>query len=271
MGKKSAPPPPDYQAIAVNQGEVNKDTAVYNANLNRVNQIGPNGSSTWTLRPGADPKNPQPGDYTQTIALTPDQQRLQTAVDSNLAQAGETMLPRVNQALGQNFDTSKLQNIDDLQAVRDAVYSRMQPQLANNRSAAETRLLNSGIEKGTEAWNRAQRTLGQNENDAIMQSVLAGSDEQTRLQGVRQGQVQEQAYLRQLPLNELNALRSGAQVQSPQFGGYYTGSQAAAPNIYGAAQDSFQAGLGATNAYNAAAGNNAQAGASVAAAVIAAY
>lgn len=38
-----------------------------------------------------------------------------------------------------------------------------------------------------------------------------------------------QAYLRQLPLNEANALRSGGQVQGPQFGSYYTNNAAAAP------------------------------------------
>ena len=34
--------------------------------------------------------------------------------------------------------------------------------------------------------------------------------------------MQTQAYLRSLPLNEINALRTGSQVQGPQFGQYYT-------------------------------------------------
>lgn len=69
MAGGSAPPAPDYAALTKQQGEENRNTANFNANLNRVNQVGPNGSSTWSLRPGADPNNPQPGDYIQTVSL----------------------------------------------------------------------------------------------------------------------------------------------------------------------------------------------------------
>lgn len=39
-------------------------------------QIGPTGSQSWSLRPGADPKNPQAGDYIVTTSLSPEQQKL---------------------------------------------------------------------------------------------------------------------------------------------------------------------------------------------------
>ena len=75
MGKSKAPPPPDYEAAAIAQGAAERDTAQYNNAANRVDQVGPQGSSTWSMRPGADPNNPQPGDYTQTTTLSADQQR----------------------------------------------------------------------------------------------------------------------------------------------------------------------------------------------------
>jgi hypothetical protein len=51
----------------------------------------------------------------------------------------------------------------------------------------------------------------------------------------RQQSIQEQAYLRSLPLNEANALRSGGQVQGPQFSSYYTGGQSQAAPMFDAA------------------------------------
>ena len=53
--------------------------------------------------------------------------------------------------------------------------------------------------------------------------------------------LQEQDYLRNQPLNMLNALRSGNQVTMPQFGNVSGGSQIQAAPIYAAANDQFNA------------------------------
>jgi len=50
----------------------------------------------------------------------------------------------------------------------------------------------------------------------------------------RSQQIQEQAYLRQLPLNEINALRTGSQAIMPQFQSY-TGANIAPPPLFDAA------------------------------------
>jgi len=70
-------------------------------------------------------------------------------------------------------------------------------------------------------------------------------------QGLRGQAMQEQAYLRNLPMNELNALRSGNQVQQPQFGGFSQQATTAGPDMLGAAQGQYNAALGANNAQNA--------------------
>lgn len=63
--------------------------------------------------------------------------------------------------------------------------------------------------------------------------------------------IQEQAYLRNLPLNELNALRTGNQVGMPQFPGYAQQATTAGPDILGATNAGYQAQLGAYNAQQA--------------------
>lgn len=111
MGKSSAPPPPDYEAAAVAQGQANKDTAKFNAGANRVTQITPQGSSTWTIRPGADPDNPQPGDYIQTTQLSPEQQSIydQTAgIDNALLGTASRQLGRVDATFNSPLDLSSL-------------------------------------------------------------------------------------------------------------------------------------------------------------------
>ena len=111
MGKSSAPPPPDYAAAAVAQGQANKDTAKFNAGANRVTQIAPQGSSTWTIRPGADLDNPQPGDYIQTTQLSPEQQSIydQTAaIDNALLGTASRQLGRVDATFNSPLDLSSL-------------------------------------------------------------------------------------------------------------------------------------------------------------------
>lgn len=306
MGKPSAPPPPDYAALAQQQGIENRDTANFNTNLNRADQITPYGSMTWTMKPGADPQNPQPGDYIQTMTLSPEQQKLldsQNAISQSYADTAQAGLSRVGEAMATPFNTSNLpalrtagsytapnQQIDtsglndisgdyaqQRQAVQDAIMSRANTSLDANENAMRTRLINQGVEQGSDAWNREMQIAGQNRNDAIMQAILAGGQEQSRLAGLdlakrgqlyseaannasfgnqaalqqfqaglqgagfdnqaRQQAIQEQAYLRQLPINETNALRTGAQVTGPQFSSYYTGGSAQAAPVYQAGQD----------------------------------
>jgi len=70
-------------------------------------------------------------------------------------------------------------------------------------------------------------------------------------QANRASALQEQAYIQDRPLNLVNALRSGAQVQSPQFQSYYNQGQTSGPNYSGAVQQQYDADLGAVNASNA--------------------
>ena len=87
------------------------------------------------------------------------------------------------------------------------------------------------------------------QNDFAEQQARFGMDTQSR-----QDDISQQAYLRQLPLNELNALRMGTQIQNPQFQGFQGQSVAPAPMMQ-AANAQYNAALDASNAKNAASGN----------------
>lgn len=109
--KPDAPPAPDYAAAAAAQGTANRETAIANNAMNRVNQYSPQGSSTWTLRPGADPNNPQVGDYTQTVSLSPGQQALydyNERLNTQLMEMAGGQLTRVNDAFNSPVSTAGL-------------------------------------------------------------------------------------------------------------------------------------------------------------------
>lgn len=84
MGGKAKPPaPPDPVALANAQASANQQTAAQQQKLNMVGSVGPNGSVTWS----ADPN--QPGGFTQTTSLNPDQQAIyDTANRLTLQQLG---------------------------------------------------------------------------------------------------------------------------------------------------------------------------------------
>ena len=60
-----------------------------------------------------------------------------------------------------------------MQSVQDALMSRLQPTQDRDQSQLRRRLLNSGIEVGTDAYNREMALQGQKQNDARMQAVIA--------------------------------------------------------------------------------------------------
>lgn len=293
MGKSKAPPPPDYAALAAQQGQESRETAQYDNAINRVDQFTPEGSITWTIRPGADPENPKPGDYIQTTQYSPEQQALydqDNRISQSFMNTAQTGLDRVAGAIGSDFDTSGLGQLDtslDTQnlpaltmggedarkRVSDAILSRINPELDRQENSLRSRLLNSGIEQGTDAWNTELERMDRSRTDAAVQADLAGGTEQSRMAQLEQqirGQLfgeeaaastfanqsrsqglEEQAWLRQLPINEVNALRTGSQVQSPNFSGYYTGGGASPSNVYQAGSDAYGASVNATNAANA--------------------
>lgn len=108
MGKSKpkAPAAPDPTQVAAAQTQQNKDTAIANAALNRIDQVTPWGSLTYT-QSGVD-ANGIPK-YTQNVNLSPEQQKLlqsDNQISQALADLGLSQLGNVSNTLGQQFNYS---------------------------------------------------------------------------------------------------------------------------------------------------------------------
>ena len=252
MGKSdSAPPAPDYTASAQATAQGNLDAARANIAANRVNQVTPYGSLNYNIS-GADPYgNPT---WTATQSLAPDQQKLldiQNQLSIGTGQLGQQGLGYVQNMISQPFDTSSLPStgFNAGQSYQDAYMQRLKPQIEQGREALSTQLANSGIPVGSEAYKRAMMTQGQKENDLLAAATTQGFN--TGLAANQQG-FNQLAYQRNEPINTLNAVRSGAQVQSPSFVNPAMQANTAGADLLGATQMGYNAQLGASNAQNAA-------------------
>ena len=239
MGKSvSTPPAPDYTQAA-------EATAAGN----RVNQVTPYGNLTYTEGP-LDTKGNQT--WTANVSLSPEQRQLldiQNKTSLGLGELQNQGLGYVKNMIASPFDTSNLPKIG-INAGEDMTQSimrRLQPNIDMQNKQFETRMINQGIPVGSEAYNNARRVLDQQQNDLLTSSVIQGT--QTGLQANQQG-FNQLGYIRNEPINTLNAVRSGSQVTNPSFV-----STAAGPDYLGAAQSGYNAQLAGANAQNAA--NNA--------------
>ena len=267
----------------------NLKLAQVNAQANRINQYNPYGSLEYSYNENA----PGGGQWTQTTKLNPLAQQtldkqMQMDLDyANTAQAG------LNKARGTlenpELDFSKLPELQglDLSALpgapvnagttaQQAIMSRLQPTLTQSENELAQRLANQGITLGSEAYNREMQLAAQRRNDLELQAAREGIsldqaarlnalNEQNMLYGnradMRSRLLNEQILQKDRPLNLINALRTGAQVQNPTFQPYsqqglvqqggVTQANVAGPDLVRAGQLEYQQGLDAYNAQQA--------------------
>src|SRR5580765_4384042 len=233
MGGKSADPP-DYTKAAQQTAEGNLEMARSATMANRPTQITPFGESTWYNTPGTD-------EWVQDISLDPDTQAAlesQQDVTRYMSDLGTKYMGRVEEGMDkpyadlgpveqQNLGAMPELGFGAVQEIQDAMMQRLNPGLQKQRSAAQQRLASQGITLGSEAENDIQGQLNESENAANREALLSamgaygditGRQLQGRQQGMaeyaqrqqtRQQQLQEEAYKRGLPLNELNAILRG--------------------------------------------------------------
>ncbi len=250
-GGSGSAPTLNAASAAEAQGQASRDASLFDTYLNRPDQVTPQGTLRWTLKPGADPKNPQPGDWVQTTALNETGQQLYDAdqqLQLGLSGAGQSALDRVNSTLNQPLDTSGLAQMGQVsdfngaerQRIEDALLARLNPGFAQDEEAMRSRTLNTGFELGSEGSQREQFRLDQAKNDARLAAIAQAGGEAERLSNIsrsnatfqnqsRQQGLQEILAERALPLNELNSIRNGTQIQQPQFSPVSQSNTAAAP------------------------------------------
>ena len=205
---------------------------------------------------------------TVTTTLSPEQQKLydqQTNIGTQLNDLAARGIGYVDQASSKPIDQSTLPSLNtglalspDAVALRDkitnAYMQRLQPMLDQQRSAMDTKLANQGITMGSQAWGADQDSFNRGLNDQRIAALLAGDQEQqnqfnrgltsaTFGNQARQQAIQEADYFKNQPLNMLNALRSGNQVNMPQFSNWSGGAAIQAAPIYQATADQYQAAL----------------------------
>jgi hypothetical protein len=213
---------------------------------------------TAPIRPELESFRTSGEKWSQTMRLTPE---AQSALDQQLAlnrKYGEVANLGFDRARtifeNPELDTSLLPEraINVGQTAQQALMARLQPQLMQQEESMRARLANQGIGLGSEAYGREQALAGQRRNDLELQAALQGINLD---QANRSAALQEQAYLQDRPLNLINALRTGNQVQAPQFQQFAQQATTAGPDILGATNAQYQAAVDATNAQNAAFGN----------------
>jgi len=250
----SAPAPPDYAGAAQQTAQGNIDAARQATAANRVNQVTPYGNLNYAIT-GADPYgNPT---WTATQTLSPAQQQLldyQNQTSIGLGRLAGQGLGYVENMLQTPFDTSKLPStgFNPSQTYQEAYMQRLAPQLQMGREQLAQDLANKGIDIGSKAYENAMRMQAQRENDLLLGATTQGFGVG---QQARQTALQEQAYLRNEPLNTLSAVRTGAQVQGPQFVNSAQQATTAGPDILGAAKMRYNAQMGDFNARQAAQAN----------------
>ncbi len=128
-------------------------------------------------------------------------------------------------------------------AMRESILANMlqrqNPQWDRERASIETQLANQGIVAGSEAWKRGMDDFTRSRNDMRLAMDQQAGNEMSRMwqmqdanraravnemssqwqmQGTdRDRAMNEMVQQRQIPLNELAAMLSGGQVQSPTF------------------------------------------------------
>jgi hypothetical protein len=264
MGGSSPPPPTPPQETSAAQTGANISTAIANNMMQNANLIGADGSTQTTNQTGTYTfKDPYTGisydipTFTRTEALSPIRQQTLTQnnqANLNLATLGantsEQLIGNMQKQLtaadlGPRPELGQLRTSYDTEFTADrgrteeALFSRLNPKLQQDRAALETQLSNQGIKLGSAAYDRAMGNFGQQSNDARMAAILASGQEQSRLADLarqsagfgnaaqmdqynaglsgRAQQMQEAFALDNQPINKAMALASGTQVANPQF------------------------------------------------------
>lgn len=273
MGK-DAPDPPDYEAVAYQQAQAEKEALAYQNQVNRPTQVTPWGTSKWTI-------DPETGESTQNVTLDPvDQQALdyQQQTGRDLSRTAANLTGRVAGDLSNPVDYGNFRNYGELddfdtrrQTAEDAAYgratSRLDPYWDQKQQEMEVKLMSQGLVPGDEAYDNAMGNLNRAQNDAYAlaqaDSVAAGraeSDLAFRQElgtaefdnTTRQSQIAEELQRRGWTINEINALISGRSVGMPEIPEFSSSGRYQAPDLMGAAQAGYQGELDQYNSEQAA-------------------
>ena len=263
MGSKSsAPATPDYVGAANAQGAANLTAAQQTGVLSNPNVTSPYGNQavSYTNIPNPDGTGAPFLQPNVTQTLTPQAQ--QTLNAQQQVQTGEANLGLQGLNTAQNVMSTPFSysgpsvqtgvNTSGVAAMpvnagttgQQAIESRLAPLQARQMQTQQTALANQGLVPGDEAYTNAMTDFTNQQNDAQQQAALNGigldmsANNQGYSQALQSGQfgntAQQQSLTQALsmynqPLNEINSLMSGSQIQTPQFQSYTGANVTPAP------------------------------------------
>lgn len=233
MDAPDPPPAPDPRVVAEAQTKSNRETAIANANLNRYNQYGPQGSVEWKVVGTNEDGTPR---YEQNTTYSQGEQQVYDtglALRQKMGDIGTSSADRLGNILQQDFRVDPAVE----QKLYDMGRQRLDPRFEQQRQSLEQQLANKGISMGSEAYDRAMGQFGQTQNDAYNNLALGG----------REQAYKEAVFERQNPFNEVNALMSGSQVANPWLGPQQQTNQANT-DVAGIENQAFQNRMGIYNA-----------------------
>jgi hypothetical protein len=223
-----------------------------------------------------------PDTWSSQIELSDTGQKLLDSYNKTslgLADLQGTAMDRVRDTMATPFDTSGLIDInsqtgmDAWDKATDLIRQRQNPEFDRQQAALDAKLANQGLTQGSEGWGIGQTQFGKTRNDADIAAQMAGLQAQNQFFGQaiqgNQATLQQRNFLRSIPLNELNALRTGSQVTNPTFSTPGQQGQTSGPDLLGATKSQYDAQVGNVNAQNAQTASNTQAGVGLAASALA--
>lgn len=215
----SAPPTPDLSGAA-------KQTALSQMS----NEVTPYGERLFS------PSATAPSGFQSNITLAPQAQQTldqQMQLSNQMGNLAEGQIGNVNKTYGTPMDLSSVQGVAD--KAYGAMTARLDPQWNARQQQQETQLRNQGLVPGGEAYTNSMRDFSNARNDAYQQANLGAISTMPQTYQLATSQYQQ-------PLNQLNAIRTGAQIQNPQFSPPLPGA-----NYLGAAQSQAQYNQGLYN------------------------
>ena len=253
MKKAKAPKAPDYTALA-NQQSAN-DIKNWNMGLDasRIDQSNPFGKQDWS-------KDPTSGQWSMSQSLAPEYEDIRQGQAANQG----ALTGKVGENIG-GLDVSQidLSGAPDMPTVGgynqqaiDTIKALQQPGLDRARSGKEAQLAAMGLGTGSgTAWNTEQQNIGDRENRAGMEAILAGinqgNTEFNQGVGLHTTRVNDILRGRQANLEQSKGLLNmNPQVTMPQFQSTNVNGPGNSGNLMHAGQLQYNASMNAANAKN---------------------
>jgi len=254
----NSPQQPSPAQTAAAQMGVNNQQAALTQAYGMPNQVGPYGTQTSTQTgtrtvPAVTKVNKKGKTvvvtpaydvpvYTQTTTLDPAQQHLLDQQNQAGAAGNDLAIAQIDRLKGVLSQPLDLSNDAVSGYITDLYRKRLDPIWNERATQLDTSLRNKGLQPGTAGYDAAMRDFNAGRNDAY----------DTVLRNARAQSVQEMVLGRQEPINEAASLRTGGQVNLPQFaniggpqvqGVDYAGLQANNYNQQMAQNNAFLGGL----------------------------